>query len=96
MYRNRRSNSSEVLESRISQKQKELEQLNAELQMLEDAVWQLSDDDADVVVKRHIKQLKIYNELKDTALSLMTLIADQRQIRLGDVMKEIGVEADES
>ncbi|QPG74490.1 hypothetical protein FOA43_001820 [Brettanomyces nanus] len=44
--------------------------------------------------KRHIRQLNRYNELKDTAMQLISMIAEQRGLRIKDVMNEIGVEGE--
>jgi DNA repair protein Swi5/Sae3 len=48
---------------------------------------------AETIVKRHIKLLHDYNEIKDVGLGLMGLIADARDVRLGPVMDEFGVDA---
>lgn len=91
MFKNRQVSTPEAVERRVECKRAELAALDAQLAALESEVCLLTDEDVDVVVKRHIRQLKAYNELKDSAMSLMAMIADQRQIRLGDVMREIGV-----
>lgn len=41
---------------------------------------------------RHVKELQKYNEIKDIAQGLIGLIAEQRGVRVVDVMKEIGGE----
>ncbi|CCE85467.1 Piso0_005063 [Millerozyma farinosa CBS 7064] len=51
-----------------------------------------SDDDPEAIVKKHISQLKKYNELKDIALGLVTMIADQRKLRTTDILEEMKVE----
>lgn len=43
-------------------------------------------------MKKHISQLKKYNELKDIALGLVTMIADQRKLRTTDILEEMKVE----
>lgn len=48
-----------------------------------------SDDDPEAVVKKHIGQLAKYNELKDIALGLITMIADQRKLRTTDILEEM-------
>lgn len=48
--------------------------------------------DPEAVVKRHISQLEKYNELKDIALGLVTMIADQRQLRTTDILEEMKLE----
>jgi DNA repair protein Swi5/Sae3 len=42
-------------------------------------------------MRRHIRLLHEYNDVRDVALGLMTLIADRRGERLRDVMHEFGV-----
>ncbi|CUM48679.1 unnamed protein product [Debaryomyces tyrocola] len=55
-----------------------------------------TNQDPEAIVKKHISQLKKYNELKDIALGLVTMIADQRQLRTTDILEEMKVElADE-
>ncbi|VEU20175.1 DEKNAAC101045 [Brettanomyces naardenensis] len=44
--------------------------------------------------KRHIRKLNEYNELKDAAMQLISMIAEQRSLKINDVMKEMGVEKD--
>lgn len=51
-----------------------------------------SDEDPEAIVKKHISKLKEYNELKDIALGLVTMIADQRQLRTTDILEEMKVE----
>ncbi|KAL4883264.1 DNA repair protein [Aspergillus karnatakaensis] len=43
-------------------------------------------------VKRHIRLLHEYNEIKDVGQGLMGLIADARGVRVVDVHKEFGVD----
>jgi len=40
----------------------------------------------------HVRELQKYNEIKDIAQGLIGLIAEQRGVRVVDVMKEIGAE----
>lgn len=54
-----------------------------------------SNQDPEAIVKKHISQLKKYNELKDIALGLVTMIADQRQLRTTDILDEMKVELEE-
>ncbi|GME67142.1 unnamed protein product [[Candida] boidinii] len=44
------------------------------------------------ITDEHIKLLKTYNELKDTAKDLAGMIASQRDMTLAQVMEEMGVE----
>jgi len=43
------------------------------------------------IVKRHIALLGRYNEVRDIGQGLLGMIADQRGIRIVDVMEEFGV-----
>ncbi|KAE8446674.1 hypothetical protein EG329_011717 [Mollisiaceae sp. DMI_Dod_QoI] len=43
-------------------------------------------------VKRHIKLLHDYNDIKDIGQGLMGMIADQRGLRVGDLYEEFGVD----
>lgn len=45
-------------------------------------------------MKTHIRQLKNYNELKDISMALIQLVADQKHVRIKDILNEIGVEDD--
>ncbi|CAH6721150.1 hypothetical protein CLIB1444_05S04676 [[Candida] jaroonii] len=51
-----------------------------------------SDDNPEAIVKKHIGKLKKYNELRDIALGLVTMIADQRKLRTTDILEEMKVE----
>lgn len=55
------------------------------------AVEAQAEAEAEAIVKRHIRLLHDYNEIKDVGLGLMGLIADARGCRLGLVMEEFGV-----
>jgi hypothetical protein len=46
---------------------------------------------ANKVVKKHIKLLHEYNEIKDVGQGLMGLIADQRGVRIVEVQDEFGI-----
>lgn len=48
--------------------------------------------DPSVIVSDHIKQLKKYNEVKDTALKLMELIANLRQMTIDEIAQEMKVD----
>ncbi|KAL7665378.1 hypothetical protein ABC855_g2633 [[Candida] zeylanoides] len=41
------------------------------------------------IVKKHIASLEKYSDLKDIALGLVTMIADQRQLRTTDILEEM-------
>ncbi|ODQ47388.1 hypothetical protein PICMEDRAFT_10385 [Pichia membranifaciens NRRL Y-2026] len=51
--------------------------------------------DYDKEMKRHIRQLKKYNELKDLGMGIIQLIADQKQSTLRGIMDEMGIEPDD-
>ena len=42
-------------------------------------------------VKRHIKLLHDYNEIRDVGQALMGMIADNRGVRVGELYEEFGV-----
>lgn len=46
---------------------------------------------ANNTLKTHIKLLHDYNEMKDMASALVGLIADQRGVKIVDVMEEMGI-----
>lgn len=71
---------------RINLKESELIELERELRNVE--------FDYELVLNNHIKKLKEYNELKDSALKLIQLIADQRSEKISVIFKEIGIEND--
>jgi DNA repair protein Swi5/Sae3 len=48
-------------------------------------------DDPSKTVKRHIRLLHEYNEIKDIGQGLMGLIADARGVRQVEVQKEFGL-----
>ncbi|KAF2742250.1 Swi5-domain-containing protein, partial [Sporormia fimetaria CBS 119925] len=43
------------------------------------------------IVKKHIKLLHEYNEIKDVGQGLMGLIADQRGVRIIEIQEEFGI-----
>ncbi len=47
---------------------------------------------ADEIFARHIARLKEYNELKDIAMGMLSIIADKQGRRLAEVMEERGVD----
>ncbi|GKZ35013.1 hypothetical protein AbraIFM66950_005452 [Aspergillus brasiliensis] len=51
-----------------------------------------SSNDPSTTVKRHIRLLHEYNEIKDIAQGLMGLIADARGVRQVDVQREYGLD----
>lgn len=70
----------------------------AEPMMIQSMGPALSQGDVDVALnhanatlKRHIKLLHSYNEIKDIGTGIIGIIADQRGVRIVDVMEEMGV-----
>ena len=53
--------------------------------------WRRSESDPEVVVHRHIAQLGVYNEIRDVAEGLMAIIAEEKGVRLGEVMEGFGL-----
>lgn len=51
--------------------------------------------EAHAVIKRHIRLLHDYNEMRDIGMGLMGLIADSRGVRVRDVQEEFGVDKDD-
>lgn len=52
-------------------------------------------EQARVTVNGHIKMLTRYNQLKDVAMVLFELLAEYQGKRVGEVLRERGVEADD-
>ncbi|KAJ5927940.1 hypothetical protein N7466_006896 [Penicillium verhagenii] len=68
------------LQSQQSQLEKEIAEDKAKLR-----------DDPAKTVKRHVRLLHEYNDIKDAAQGLMGLIADSKGIRVAEVHEEYGV-----
>ena len=84
------------LQSQISSLQSQILTTQATLgSTLADLHAQDSHADPDKIVQEHIRLLHQYNEIKDVGQGLMGLIADARGVRLGDVMEEFGVCAED-
>ncbi|KAI9782012.1 MAG: hypothetical protein M1816_002121 [Peltula sp. TS41687] len=86
------SSTSHPYEKRIEQAEAQLTALRAQHDRL---LSQLQDGDggaAHQTVRRHIRLLHAYNEIRDVGLGLMGLIADRRGQRLAEVLREFGVE----
>ncbi|KAL4991208.1 Swi5-domain-containing protein [Aspergillus falconensis] len=69
-----------ALESQSAQLEAQIAEMRAKLK-----------NDPSETVKRHIRLLHEYNEIKDIGQGLMGLIADARGVRQVDVQKEFGV-----
>ncbi|KAJ5661557.1 uncharacterized protein N7477_009173 [Penicillium maclennaniae] len=68
------------IEGEKFQMEVEVEEIRSKLQL-----------DPAIIVKRHIRLLHEYNEIKDTAQGLLGLIADARGVRQIEVEREFGV-----
>ncbi|KAG7661154.1 uncharacterized protein J8A68_005327 [[Candida] subhashii] len=79
--------------SRLTEKEKKLSELITHCSQLSSQLE--GQDEPEVIIKRHIKQLNKYNELKDLALDLIGKIADSRQVRISEIFKEMGVDAND-
>ncbi|OJJ68731.1 hypothetical protein ASPBRDRAFT_46923 [Aspergillus brasiliensis CBS 101740] len=71
----------ESLQSQITETETQIAQTKAKL-----------NNDPSTTVKRHIRLLHEYNEIKDIAQGLMGLIADARGVRQVDVQREYGLD----
>ncbi|KAI5969919.1 hypothetical protein CANMA_000959 [Candida margitis] len=81
-------------QERISTKEKNLDEIKQQCSCL---IHELEgNEQPEVIIKKHIQQLKKYNELKDVALQLVTLIADQRQVKTTDILNEMKLEVGEN
>ncbi|KAJ5443528.1 DNA repair protein SWI5, partial [Penicillium daleae] len=78
----------DTLRTSITNLQTQQAQLEAEIAEIK---TQLINDPSETV-KRHIRLLHEYNEIKDIAQGLMGLIAEARGVRHVDVQQEYGVE----
>lgn len=52
-------------------------------------------EEARAMVNGHVKMLTRYNELKDVAMVLFELLAQYEGVRVGDVLRDRGVEVDD-
>ncbi|KAK6460627.1 Swi5-domain-containing protein [Scheffersomyces coipomensis] len=80
----------EVLQQRLRLKEEKLNEIKNQCSLL---ISELdSNQDPVAIVKKHISQLKKYNELKDIALDLVRLIAEQRHVKTSDIFNEMEVD----
>ncbi|AWU75651.1 hypothetical protein CAS74_003938 [Pichia kudriavzevii] len=86
------------LEKNIRRLEVQLQNLKEEhaklAQELSEKTGQQIIPDYEKEMKRHIRQLKKYNELKDLSMGLIQMIADSRQLTLREIMKEMEIEED--
>ncbi|KAL9055148.1 MAG: hypothetical protein Q9162_003726 [Coniocarpon cinnabarinum] len=61
----------------------------------EDARLKPALQKANQIIQTHIKLLHEYNAIRDAALGMMELECERRNVRLGEVMEELGVGKDE-
>lgn len=83
--------------SSMEAKKLKIKQLNQDLanysQKFEEIVSNLNvKPDPIMIVDNHIKQLKKYNEIKDTTLKLMEMIANLRMMSIDEIAAEMKVD----
>ena len=80
-------------ESQLSVKTQEIRQLQSFQQQheLKDDLDKAALEHAQVIANRNISLLKRYNEIKDIAMGMLSLIAEKEGKRLAEVMEERGV-----
>ncbi|ODV87132.1 hypothetical protein CANARDRAFT_188405, partial [[Candida] arabinofermentans NRRL YB-2248] len=79
-------------QSSIQSKRERLESLQKECNQLISALELNESSDIDyseAIVRKHIKSLKKYNDLKDVALSLVSMIATQKNVKVSDILEEM-------
>ncbi|KAK9456373.1 Swi5-domain-containing protein [Dipodascopsis uninucleata] len=81
-----------VIKRRIEEKQSKLSELQQEYN---DWIQKLKNPDPNQTIKRHIRLLKDYNDIRDIALGLLGMIADTKGVRVADVMADYGVEIED-
>jgi len=74
----------------LEEQLRQVETENAEL------LSKLSNPNSDVTVKKHIKLLHDYNEIRDVGLGLIGLIAENRHCSVQEVMAEFGLNPNDS
>ncbi|KAK6200066.1 Swi5-domain-containing protein [Scheffersomyces amazonensis] len=73
----------EIIQQRLQLKEQNLIDIKNQCSLL---ISELdSNQDPEAVVKKHVMQLKKYNDLKDIALDLVRLIAEQRHVKTTDL-----------
>ncbi|RCK55657.1 hypothetical protein Cantr_05586 [Candida viswanathii] len=79
-------------EQRILFKEKSLNEIKQQCSTL---IHELEgNNNPELIIKKHIRQLNKYNELKDLALQLISLIANQRKVKILDILNEMNLEID--
>ncbi|KAI9786833.1 MAG: hypothetical protein M1839_005064 [Geoglossum umbratile] len=77
------------LEARNASLRAQIEEVRAKR---DEVKSQLRTQDAAATVKKHIRLLHDYNEIRDVGTGLMGMIADSRGVRVRDIYAEFGVE----
>ncbi|CAR65220.1 Sae3p [Kluyveromyces lactis] len=85
------------VEDRLNRKQQRLAALKVSYQELEKKFQTLAHElhiteTPEKINLKHIADLKLYNELRDTGLRLVQMVADEKQCKMKDVFEEIGYE----
>ncbi|KAH0538753.1 hypothetical protein FGG08_004707 [Glutinoglossum americanum] len=80
------------LEAKLANLRAQIQELKARRDELRP---QLRNPDAAMTVKRHIRLLHDYNEIRDIGTGLMGMAADSRGVRVRDVYAEFGVEVND-
>ncbi|QEU58538.1 Sae3 [Kluyveromyces lactis] len=82
------------VEDRLNRKQQRLTALKVSYQELEKKfqmlAHELQTETPEKINLKHIADLKLYNELRDTGLRLVQMVADEKQCKMKDVFEEIG------
>ncbi|CDO91842.1 unnamed protein product [Kluyveromyces dobzhanskii CBS 2104] len=85
------------IEDRLKRKQQRLAALKLSTQELEEKFQSIAEklemeETPEKINARHISNLKLYNELRDTGLKLIQMVADEKQCKMKDVFDDIGYE----
>ncbi|ODV63513.1 Sae3p ASCRUDRAFT_73352 [Ascoidea rubescens DSM 1968] len=71
--------------------QKQCEDLIIELDLNNDQI-----NKPELIIKDHIKKLNQYNELKDIAMGLITMIANHKQIDMKQVLQDLEIDSNDN
>lgn len=79
----------EIEEERILLKEKSINEIRQQCSTL---IHELEGNKhPELIIKKHIQQLNKYNELKDLALQLISLIANQKKVKIIDILNEMNL-----
>ncbi|KAK6891410.1 hypothetical protein K6H09_004543, partial [Candida tropicalis] len=88
------NNMSKEDQERILFKEKSLNEIKQQCSRL---IHELEgNNNPELIIKQHIKQLNKYNDLKDLALQLISLIANQRKVKINDILNEMNLKLDDN